>query len=150
MDSTLVPTTMKYTITRLGAPYTLKEEVDVKPRMFFRVSVLFDYRCAFDGGLMGRQYPPQVQQCLATLSTMDVRQVKIKDRSVDSRRFSSVQALWIKDRLVGNRGFQQCPGPLDVQSFPPCVIVSAAGGLTPVLRCCHVCRSKKSTTCRTK
>lgn len=48
-----------------------------KPQAWANVALLFDYRCYIEGGKIGKDYPPSVQQCLTKLHGMSTEEVQV-------------------------------------------------------------------------
>jgi hypothetical protein len=78
-DSILVPTTQKHNIVRFSNQFILKLVTAADaPRGFADPQILLDYRCYLLDGKeeIGTDYPPQIRQCLAKISSMSVKEVK--------------------------------------------------------------------------
>lgn len=59
---------------RYGGNWVFKMR-DAQPRKSLNPLVLLDYRCYVEGGKLGKNYPPEVKQCLSKLSRMSPQQV---------------------------------------------------------------------------
>eukprot|EP00955_Chlamydomonas_euryale_P078200 363107-Chlamydomonas_euryale.AAC.3 len=78
IDSMIVPTTQKFMINHLGFFYVLKYPQSDPPKTWVTQPnplLLLDYRCHVDGGEIGRNFPPSLQQCMRDLAKMDAETI---------------------------------------------------------------------------
>jgi hypothetical protein len=75
----LLPGTSKFTASHLGIAYVLKQRNGTvppnNPRLAVHPAVILDYRCYVANGTIGRELPPRVGKCLASMGRMSPQQL---------------------------------------------------------------------------
>lgn len=111
-DSMLLPGTSKFTASHLGIAYVLKQRngtvAPANPSIAVHPAVILDYRCYVVNGTIGRELPPRVGKCLASMGRMSPLQLMKRYGLPDEETAGFLktraegEAWWCRGRAFGD------------------------------------------------
>ncbi|GMH41209.1 hypothetical protein BSKO_09119 [Bryopsis sp. KO-2023] len=100
ISSLFLPTTHKNAIVHVGNAYIEKKE---NRRKKPSIEAMLDYRCYAPGGIIGKDYPAKLRQCMEAISTTSPRAL-VKKYHLSSPRVAKMLKQKAEDML--HRGFE--------------------------------------------